>query len=138
MFGRVAWLLAIVGLVYIGFRAVQGFYIQLQVQQTEQEVPIEEQILLDNKFFYPDFGKRKVVHLRTFSAGESPLLDGLSEPRPELSSIKAQHGEPDNVATEDLSPYGVHQTAVVYSYGRLGLAMPVSKKEGKIFWLLLR
>ena len=31
MASRVAWLLAVACLIYIGYRAVQGFYIQLEV-----------------------------------------------------------------------------------------------------------
>lgn len=137
MISRITWLIAMIAVFYggyLGFRiALEQFTVEIT---TEKETPIEEQILLDKDLFFDDFGKKKIIHLRTFDERETFHIDGVSEPRPLLQEIVARHGEPERIEETDLREHGISQKATIFYYGRLGLGSP--KSQGKIFWVILK
>jgi hypothetical protein len=134
------WFLVLGAVFYGGYR---GFRLALDhfavaVLTEEKETPIEEQILLDQVFFPEDFGKKRIVMLRSFEEGKTVLVEGVAEPRPLIIEICKKYGEPDTVEDVDLAPYGIKRTATVNFYGRLGLASPKGQTDGKIFWVVVR
>jgi hypothetical protein len=92
----------------------------------------EERIL--RGFFDVDYAQRKVAHVVA-----NPLLDfdSVEQPRPRIEDIIARHGMADETWEADLTPYGVSDRAVVFRYGRLGLATPTGRNDGEIFWTLI-
>ncbi len=140
MFGRVVWFLVISAVFYGGYRGVRMALDHFAVAMIaeEEETPIEEQILLDQDFFPEDFGKKRVIMLRSFGEGETALAERVAEPRPFIPEIRDKYGEPDYVEDGDLTPYGVKRDATVHYYGRLGLASPKGQTDGKIFWVVVQ
>jgi hypothetical protein len=104
MVSRIAWLLIIAAVFYGGYRgariAMEHFTAELT---TEDETPIEEQILQDTDFFFEDFGKKNIILFRTFEEGETYHIDGVVEPRPTFESIVSRYGEPETIEDADLS-----------------------------------
>lgn len=137
MVSRIAWLLIIGAVFYGGYRGVLIALEHFTVVTTEQETPIEEQILLDTDFFFQDFGKEKAILLRTFEEGETFHIDRVAEPRPKLQELVARYGEPERVEDADLSAHGIRQEATLFYYGRLGLVSPKGQGD-KIFWVIVR
>jgi hypothetical protein len=92
----------------------------------------EEQILYS--FFTEEFAQRKIAHIALSSLAD---FDSVLQPRPRLSDVIAQYGPADTSWEADLSPFGVSERAVVHRFGRLGLATPVNRTDGEIFWTLI-
>jgi hypothetical protein len=92
----------------------------------------EEQIL--EAFFTVEFAQRKVAHLAMSDLAD---FDSIAQPRPRLTEVVARYGPADATFEADLSPFGVSSRAIVHRYGRLGLATPVNRTDGEIFWTLI-
>ncbi len=135
---RVAFVFALGALTYVGYRGVTGSLWQVTVVVEEKEPPIAEKILLDTDLFYEDFGKSKVVVLRTFDEGETTLVEGISEPKPTVHEIVSRYGKPNRLEITNLSEHGIKQDVTVHYYGRLGLATPIGQKDGKVSWVIVR
>lgn len=92
----------------------------------------EEKIL--RAFFSVDYAEKKASHLAQYDLAD---FDSVSQPRPRVEDVIAQYGMADDTWEADLSPHGVSSRALVYRYGRLGLATPTSRNDGEIFWTLI-
>jgi len=92
----------------------------------------EESIL--RAHFMEDFAQRKVAHLAVSKLAD---FDSVSQPRPRIDDVVSEFGDADAVVETDLSPFGVSAHARVYEFGRLGLATPVSRTDGEVFWTLI-
>ena len=92
----------------------------------------EESIL--RTYFTEDFAQRKIAHLELSDLAD---FDSVSQPRPRIDDILARFGAADATAETDLSSHGVRDRALVYRFGRLGLATPVNRADGEIFWTLI-
>ncbi len=92
----------------------------------------EEQIL--RAFFEVDFAQRKVAHLAQSDLAD---FDSVAQPRPRIAEVVGEYGAGDATWEADLSPFGVSTRALVYRFGRLGLATPVNRNDGEIFWTLI-
>ncbi len=140
MFGRVVWFFVVSAVFYGGYRGIRMALDHFAVAMIaeEEDTPIEERILLDQEFFPEDFGKKRVIMLRSFGEGETALAERVAEPRPLIPEIRNKYGEPNYVEDVDLTPYGVKRNATVHYYGRLGLATSKDQKDGKVFWVVVR
>jgi hypothetical protein len=92
----------------------------------------EESIL--RTFFAEDFAQRKVAHLTVSKLAD---FDSVSQPRPRIDDVVSKFGEADAVTETELSRFGVSARARVYEFGRLGLATPVARTDGEVFWTLI-
>lgn len=92
----------------------------------------EESIL--RTYFTEDFAQRKVAHLALSDLAD---FDSISQPRPRIDDVLARFGAADAMVEQDLSPFGVPGRAVVHRFGRLGLATPVDRNDGEVFWTLI-
>jgi hypothetical protein len=92
----------------------------------------EEKIL--NAFFDVDFAQRKVAHLELSDLVD---FDSVSQPRPRIHDVISSFGPADATTEVDLSPFGVSSRALVYHFGRLGLATPANGAGEEVFWTLI-
>jgi hypothetical protein len=81
-----------------------------------------------------DFAQRKVAHLTVSKLAD---FDSVSQPRPRIDDVVSRLGEADAVTERELSRFGVSARARVYEFGTLGLATPVARTDGEIFWTLI-
>ena len=92
----------------------------------------EESIL--RIYFTEDFAQRKIAHLELSDLVD---FDSVSQPRPRIDDVLTRFGGADSTVEAELSPFGVPSRALVYRFGRLGLATPVNRNDGEIFWTLI-
>jgi hypothetical protein len=105
----------------------------VELKRSESATPGREEQILDT-FFTVDFAQRKIAHIAQSDLAD---FDGVVQPRPRLTDVVAQYGPADSTWEADLSPFGVSDRAVVHRFGRLGLATPVNRTDGEIFWTLI-
>jgi hypothetical protein len=137
-FNRIVWPLLIGAVLYIAYAAFRGTMEQLMdVQEQATKGPsIGEQILSDRDFFFEEFAQRQLVQLKVIK-DDLVSVARIPEPRPALDEIRSRYGEPDRIEETKLTRGGVNEDVTIYHYGRLGLAIPKGRQDGKVFWAIV-
>lgn len=135
MVKRIIWPLLTAGVLYLAYGAFEGTTERL-ADVRDKGPSIEERVLSDADFFYEEFSQRQLMRLRTAEKEGLVSVDRVAEPRPRISEVIAQYGQPDRV--EETTLVSTRESVTIYHYGRLGLAIPKSREDGAVFWLVIR